>query len=84
MTLLVATGAEPGPDPWKLFDALDGLPLALVRGANSDLLSAETADEMQRRRPDMIRAEVPERGHVPFLDEPEALDAIRAWLDKLR
>jgi hypothetical protein len=28
---------------------------------------------MQRRRPDMIYEEVPDRGHVPFLDEPESL-----------
>ncbi len=81
---LATTGGEPGPDAWGLFEALDTLPLALIRGANSDLLSAETADEMARRRPDMIRAEVPDRGHIPFLDEPEALDAIRAWLDMMR
>ena len=39
-----------------------------------------TADEMARRRPDMIRAEVPHRGHIPFLDEGESLTAIRHWL----
>ena len=72
----------PEADPaWPLFDALDGLPLALIRGANSNLLSAETAAEMRARRPDMIHAEVPGRGHVPFLDEPEALAALRAWLE---
>jgi hypothetical protein len=32
----------------------------------------------------MIAAEVPGRGHVPFLDEPESLAAIRAWLDVCR
>ena len=57
-----------------------GLPLALIRGENSDLLSRATADEMARRRPDMIRAEVPHRGHIPFLDEGESLTAIRHWL----
>jgi pimeloyl-ACP methyl ester carboxylesterase len=68
----------PAPDLWPLFDALAGLPLALIRGANSDLLSAETAAEMRRRRPDMLFADVPDRGHVPFLDEPEAVAVIRA------
>ena len=29
-------------------------------------------------------AEVPGRGHVPFLDEPESLAAIHAWLDLCR
>lgn len=79
----VAASAVPAPDLWPLFDALAGLPLALVRGANSDLLTAATAAEMLHRRPDMIFAEVPDRGHVPFLDEPEALAAIRAWLETL-
>ena len=58
--------------------------LALIRGANPDLLSAETAAEMRRRRPDMIFADVPGRAHVPFLDEPESLEAIRAWLELIR
>ena len=77
-------GAQPMPDLWPLFDALQGLPLALIRGANSDLLTLETADEMTRRRPDMIRADVPGRGHVPFLDEPAALAALHQWLEKLQ
>lgn len=65
---------------WPLFDALAGLPLALIHGAGSNLLGAEAAAEMRARRPDMIYAEVPARGHIPFLDEPESLAAIRAWL----
>jgi pimeloyl-ACP methyl ester carboxylesterase len=72
-------GAAKGPDLWPLFDLLEGLPLALIRGANSDLLSPATAAEMRRRRPDMIFADVPGRGHVPFLDEPEALEALNEW-----
>lgn len=78
----LAGEALPTPDLWPLFEALDGLPLALIRGANSDLLSATTADEMARRRPDMIRTDVPGRGHVPFLDEPEALAALKEWSQK--
>lgn len=76
-----ASFKQPLPDGWPLFDQCAGLPLALVRGANSDLLSGATAREMQRRRPDMIYAEVPDRAHIPFLDEPEALTAINRWLD---
>ena len=74
----------PPADLWPLFDACAGLPLALIRGANSDLLSVATADEMRRRRPDMIFADVPDRGHVPFLDEPEALAVLRGWLGELQ
>lgn len=72
--------AGPVPDMWPLFDALAGLPVAVVRGANSDLLSAATVAEMARRHPGLIVAEVSERGHVPFLDEPEALRAFEALM----
>lgn len=81
---VLEAGAQPMPDLWPLFEALDGLPLALIRGANSDLLSVETASRMSRRRPDMIRADVPGRGHVPFLDEPAALDALHEWIGQLQ
>ena len=81
---VLTAAAQPAPDLWPLFDALAGLPLALIRGANSDLLTVETADQMSRRRPDMIRADVPGRGHVPFLDEPEALRALYLWLKELQ
>ncbi len=74
----------PELDLWPLFDAAQGLPLALIRGANSELLSAESASEMLRRRPDMIFAEVPDRAHIPYLDEPESLAAITAWLARMR
>ena len=80
---VLAAAEQPTPDLWPLFDALAGLPLACIRGANSDLLAAETLAEMTRRRPDMIATNVPGRGHVPFLDEPEALTALRTWLDQL-
>jgi pimeloyl-ACP methyl ester carboxylesterase len=72
------------PDLWPFFDALEGLPLGLIRGANSDLLTEDTADKMQARRPDMIYANVPDRGHVPFLDEPEALGALHIWLEQCK
>lgn len=71
------------PDAWPLWDALASKPVALIHGANSDLLSQATAYEMCRRHPDMIYACVPDRAHIPFLDEPEALAAIRAFLEKV-
>lgn len=73
----------PEVDLWPLFDACNGLPLALIRGANSLLLTLETAAEMRRRRPDMAFAEVPNRAHIPFLDEPESLTVITAFLESL-
>lgn len=71
----------PEADLWPLFDACAGLPLALIRGANSDLLGPANTAEMRRRRPDLIFAEVPDRAHVPFLDEAQAVAAIAAWLE---
>jgi pimeloyl-ACP methyl ester carboxylesterase len=69
-------------DLWPLFDALAGLPILTVRGENSDILSAETLAEMARRRPDMAQVTVRNRGHVPFLDEPEAVAAIDEFLER--
>ncbi len=78
-----AGGAEPAPDLWPWFHAMEGLPLACIRGANSDLLAPATFARMKDERPDMIAVEVPGRGHIPFLDEPEALQAIAAWRARL-
>ncbi|MBK4215346.1 alpha/beta hydrolase [Paracoccus caeni] len=72
------------PDLWPLWAATAGFPVALIRGANSDLLSRAVADEMKARRPDLIYAEVPDRAHVPWLDEPESLAAINDWIAAIR
>ena len=58
--------------------------MAVVRGANSDRLTAEMVARMLERRPDLIVAEVPDRGHAPFLDEPEALAALAELLGEGR
>jgi pimeloyl-ACP methyl ester carboxylesterase len=79
----IAAMNAPAVDLWPLFDACADLPLALMRGANSDLLGANAAGDMLARRPDMVFAEVPDRGHIPFLDEPEAVSVIRRWIDRL-
>lgn len=75
--------SAPPPDLWPLFDALSGLPVAGLRGENSDLLSAGTFAEMQSRLP-MIAATVKDRGHVPFLDEPECVTVLKSWVAALR
>ncbi len=76
---VLAAGEQMMPDLWPFFDAMGGLPLALIWGLNSNLLSAETVAEMQKRRPDMILARVPDRGHIPFLDEDEAVAGLHQW-----
>jgi pimeloyl-ACP methyl ester carboxylesterase len=67
-------------DPWPLWRALRGIPLLAIRGALSDLLSAATFDKMRAEYPEMAQLSLPNRGHVPLLDEPEALNAIDAFL----
>ena len=75
---------QPSPDLWPLFNATEGLPLCVIRGANSDLLSAQTLQKMFEKHPDMIKTAVPDRGHIPFLDEPESLEALRRWIKVMR
>ncbi|MFK7938743.1 MAG: alpha/beta fold hydrolase [Roseovarius sp.] len=80
--LIGQAGVGDAPDLWQLFDGLRDLPLACIRGANSDLFAAETFDKMAQRHPGMIGVTVPDRGHVPFLDEPQALAAIHQLLEQ--
>lgn len=65
-------------DLWDFFLALKEKPCAVLRGENSDLLSEATVEQMASLHPPLIRVTVKDRGHVPFLDEPESLAAIRA------
>ncbi|WP_366937901.1 alpha/beta hydrolase [Sediminimonas sp.] len=76
-------GSDAPADMWPLFDAIAPLPAAVIHGRNSDLLSAETVAGMARRNPDLIVAHVPDRGHIPFLDEAESLEVLRAWLTRM-
>jgi len=62
---------------------LAALPLALIRGAGSNILSREVAERMRARRPDMIYADLPDRGHVPFLDEPASQAVISQFLKEI-
>lgn len=68
---------------WPAFDALEGLPLLVLRGENSDILSVETVGRMRARRPDMGAVTVRDRGHIPFLDEPECADALAEYFGAL-
>lgn len=79
--LLAQAATGETPDLWPLFDALRDIPTGVIRGQNSDLLSATTVQDMHARHPGLISTEVPDRGHVPFLNEPQSLDIIRKILD---
>src|SRR5262249_19619917 len=60
---------------WRTLASLQ-CPILLVRGADSDVLSRATADEMERRQPALVRIEVPDMGHAPMLSELAALAAL--------
>jgi pimeloyl-ACP methyl ester carboxylesterase len=71
------------PQLWELFAATSEMPISILRGEHSDLLSAATVAEMQNRSPDLDATTVRKRGHAPFLDEPESKSAIQRWLERV-
>ncbi|WP_114951778.1 alpha/beta fold hydrolase [Sphingosinicella terrae] len=77
-------GGEAGVDLWPAFRSLAEVPTLLVRGALSDLLSAETAARMQAEHPYLELVTVPGVGHAPTLDEPEAVAGIERLLHRVR
>lgn len=78
-----AQGAVPTVDIWPLFQALGKKPLLVVRGEQSDLLSAGALEKMHQLVPDMKSVTVTGAGHAPTLDEPEAVAAIDRFLASL-
>lgn len=56
---------KPMPPLWNEFDALGRVPLLVIRGTLSDLLSAATVAAMAARHPGMQVIDVPDEGHVP-------------------
>jgi pimeloyl-ACP methyl ester carboxylesterase len=72
-------GAAPA-DLWPAFKALSDVPLLLLRGELSDLLTEATIAKMQASHSNMTAVTVPRVGHAPTLDEPVSFAAIDAFL----
>jgi pimeloyl-ACP methyl ester carboxylesterase len=68
---------------WEFFGKAESLPVAVVRGEHSDLLSATTVEAMKQENPGLDATTIPKRGHAPFLDEAPAKDALVRWLARV-
>lgn len=67
-------------DLWSVFKSLSPLPVMVVWGVLSDLLTRPIVAQMRAAMPALAVVEVPNRGHAPTLDEPVVRRALDAWL----
>jgi pimeloyl-ACP methyl ester carboxylesterase len=79
-TLDAITPERPLPPLWKEFDALARVPVMVVRGTNSDILSAATVEAMRARRRSLDVIEVADEGHAPRLTDPQTAGRIAAFV----
>ena len=66
-------------DLWPLWDAIS-IPVLVLRGAESDLLLADTAAEMAQRGPKAQVIEVAGCGHAPALLDEAQISLVKDWL----
>jgi pimeloyl-ACP methyl ester carboxylesterase len=64
---------------WPVWDAIR-CPVTVIRGAQSDLLRADTLAEMQSRGPKTTAHEISGVGHAPALMDDAQLDLVADWL----
>lgn len=70
-------------DAWPLFRALDGKPVTILRGENSDLFPASAAKKMVEAVPTAELVTIPNVGHAPDFDEPESIAAVERLLARV-
>nr|WP_315398434.1 alpha/beta hydrolase [uncultured Duganella sp.] len=64
---------------WAAYDAISA-PTLLVRGADSDLLTRETAASMSERGPKATLVEIPDVGHAPTFIHDDQIAIARQFL----
>ncbi|MEI6802604.1 MAG: alpha/beta hydrolase [Burkholderiales bacterium] len=64
---------------WQLYDQIQA-PTLLLRGADSDLLSIDTAQQMAQRGPRARLVEFAGVGHAPTLIAPDQLEVVTSFL----
>ncbi|AVA20900.1 MULTISPECIES: alpha/beta hydrolase [unclassified Rhizobium] len=70
----------PLPDLWPQFEAFQNIPLMVIRGENSKLLTTASLEEMARRHPGMTAKIAIGQGHAPILHLGDIPAAIRRFL----
>jgi pimeloyl-ACP methyl ester carboxylesterase len=71
---------QPLPTLWKEFDSLARVPMMLIRGSNSDVLSVATAAAMRARRASLELLTVADQGHAPLLADADTIGRIAAFV----
>ena len=81
VTLAAVQPDQPLPDLWRQFDALARVPMMVIRGGISDILSAATVEAMRARRDRLELLEVPDEGHAPMLAGPLIIGRIVSFVN---
>jgi pimeloyl-ACP methyl ester carboxylesterase len=79
-TLDGVTPDMPAPTLWPQFDALANVPVMVIRGLLSDLLSAQTVEAMCARHRSLRVVEVPDQGHPPLLADAETIAQVSKFV----
>lgn len=77
-----ADDSQSAPDLWPVFALMHHIPMVVLRGGLSDILSQTTLDRMAAEHPDLTPVVVPDVGHVPLMREPEVHAAIDKLIDR--
>ena len=72
------------PTMWPQFVGLRKVPVLVVRGENSNLLSARTVDEMAALHPALESTTANGQGHAPMLHKPDVIGAIDGFVQAIR